>query len=119
MSGRRYRRRQGDGPADGPRQVHEALEKVMGRLGMPGAGTFGVVFARWEEIAGPALASHVRPIRVSADGLVVAVDRPAWATQVRMLSGTILDRVAEVGGERPARLEVVVQNRRDDTPGRS
>lgn len=75
----------------------------------PSAGTLGAVFARWDEIAGPRLARHVRPLRLSGGVLVVAVDQPAWATQVRSLSADLLQRVAEVSGEAPARLQVTVR----------
>jgi predicted nucleic acid-binding Zn ribbon protein len=66
------------------------------------------VLARWEEIAGPTLARHVHPLRLSGEVLVVAVDEPAWATQVRMLSGTLLARIGEITGHAPTRLDVTV-----------
>ena len=56
------------------------------------------------------MAEHVRPVRMDATALVVTVDHPAWATQVRRLGDTLLDRAAEYAGVgRPARLEVRVQ----------
>lgn len=75
----------------------------------PSAGALGAVFSRWDEIAGPRLARHVRPLRLAGGVLVVAVDQPAWATQVRSLSTQLLQRVAEVSGEAPARLQVTVR----------
>jgi hypothetical protein len=41
--------------------------------------------------------------------LVVGVDRPAWASEVRLLATELLTRIAEVTGERPERIEVVVE----------
>ena len=41
------------------------------------------------------MAEHVQPIRLDRESLVVTVDHPAWATQVRRLGETLLDRVAE------------------------
>ena len=58
---------------------------------------------------GPALARHVRPLRLSGGVLVVAVDQPAWATQVRALGAGLLTRVGEVGGVVPDRLQVTVK----------
>lgn len=111
-------RRRADGPDGGPRSVHEALEALADRLGVTGVASFGAVFTRWDEIAGGALSAHVRPLRLRSGVLVVTVDHPAWATQVKMLSATLLDRVAEVGGARPERLEIVVRDapRRPPTP---
>jgi len=49
-------------------------------------------------------------VRIDASALVVTVDHPAWATQVRLLGDTLLDRAAaHARVERPARLEVRVQ----------
>lgn len=79
----------------------------------PGAGVLGTVFSRWDEIAGPALARHARPLRLTPGELVVAVDEPAWATQVRSLAGELLRRVGEVAGEAPAQLRVTVKPARD------
>lgn len=86
----------------------------MARLGRPdaaapGAGSLSAVFTRWEEIAGPAVARHVRPVRLSGGVLVVAADHPAWATQVRSLGAGLLAKVGEVSGELPERLEVTVR----------
>jgi predicted nucleic acid-binding Zn ribbon protein len=94
---------------DGPRRVSETLDAVVRRIAPQSAGEFGAVFGRWEEIVGPALAAHVRPVRVTDDALVVAADHPAWATQVKALGSTVLAQVGEVAGRAPARLEVVVR----------
>jgi predicted nucleic acid-binding Zn ribbon protein len=56
------------------------------------------------------MADHVRPIRLDTESLVVSVDHPAWATQVRRMADLLLDRVAEeTGAARPTRVEVRVQ----------
>ncbi len=73
------------------------------------AAALGTVFSRWEEIVGPAVARHVRPIRLEGGTLLVAVDQPAWATQVRALAPGILARLGEEAGELLDRLEVVVR----------
>jgi predicted nucleic acid-binding Zn ribbon protein len=94
---------------EGPRRVSETLDAVVRQIAPQSAGEFGAVFGRWEEIVGPALAAHVRPIRVTAEALVVAADHPAWATQVKALGTTVLAQVGEVAGRAPDRLEVVVR----------
>jgi predicted nucleic acid-binding Zn ribbon protein len=89
--------------------LSDALDVLVGHFGQGDAGAFGAVFARWEEIAGPAIAGHVQPLRISGDALVVRADHPAWATQVRALGPTLLARVSEVTGCAPTRLEVVIR----------
>ncbi|MBV8464033.1 MAG: DUF721 domain-containing protein [Acidimicrobiales bacterium] len=94
----------------GPQPIGASLDRVAGGLGMPGSEGVGRVFARWSDIVGPTVAAHVRPLRFDRDALVVRVDHPAWATQVRHLSAQVLDRVAAVAEvPRPDRLEVRIR----------
>ena len=64
------------------------------------AGALGALFGRWEEIAGPDLARHVRPLKLSGGVLWVAADHAAWATQVRALGAALLDRVGAIAEQR-------------------
>ena len=94
----------------GARPLHASLDAVSQRLGMRDSRGLGRLFSRWEEIVGPAMAGHVQPVRLDEEALVVSVDHPAWATQVRYLGDELLDRVAEKAGvERPGRLDVRVR----------
>jgi predicted nucleic acid-binding Zn ribbon protein len=96
---------------EGPRRVSESLEALSERLGTGAADTLRVVFGRWEQVVGPAMAAHVRPLRLHDGVLVVAVDHPAWATEVRQLAPQILGRLGEVcaADQAPHRLEVRVR----------
>jgi predicted nucleic acid-binding Zn ribbon protein len=63
--------------------------------------------ARWAEIVGAELAAHCRPERLEGDTLTCVAESTAWATQIRMLSRTILARLAtEVGPDVVRRLQV-------------
>jgi predicted nucleic acid-binding Zn ribbon protein len=104
------RRRRPSGPDAGPRQVGEAIAKVLSRIGAsPSTQTMELVFSRWEEVVGAVLAGHVRPMRLQNSTLVVGADHPAWATRARMESERILARVHELGDTTIERIEVVVQ----------
>ncbi len=82
----------------------------------------GGVFGRWDDAVGATVAAHVRPVRLDDGVLTVEADEPAWATQVKFLSGTIMERLAEVAGVRVERVEVRVARgagrgeRRSPTP---
>jgi len=112
---RPFPRRRFPGVDPGPRRLGDTLDEALARLVPPNlpshasAGLLSVIFTRWEEIAGPAMARHVRPIRISRTTLVVTADRPAWATQVRLMGPRLLARLGEVTGESPERLEVIVR----------
>jgi hypothetical protein len=95
---------------DGPVHVGDALGSVVGRLGMGRGDVLAALFARWEEIVGPAMAAHVRPVKTVGPTLVVSADHPAWAVQVRHLAATVLERVRDVVGPdgAPDRIDVRV-----------
>ena len=62
------------------------------------AAAVGGVFGRWAEIVGETMAAHVQPVRLEGTRLAVEVSEPAWATQVRLLTDRVIDRVREVVG---------------------
>jgi predicted nucleic acid-binding Zn ribbon protein len=93
-----------------PRPLDGSLEALSQRLGMEGAVGVGRLFAGWSDIVGEAMAEHVQPVKMDRSALVVTVDHPAWATQVKLLGDTLLDRASAYAGvDRPGRLEVRVQ----------
>ena len=46
----------------GPRRLDESLDRLTRGLGGPDSATLRTVFARWEEIVGPQVAAHARPV---------------------------------------------------------
>jgi predicted nucleic acid-binding Zn ribbon protein len=84
---------------DEPRPIGPAVDRFVGRFGGVRAATLDAVFSHWEEAVGPAVAAHTKPLSLRAGTLVVAVDNPAWATQLRLLHGELLARLAGVAGE--------------------
>ncbi len=94
----------------GPRSLDNSLHAVAQKLGLHDPRGIGHLFADWSTIVGPAMAEHVQPIRIDANSLVVTVDHPAWATQVRRLGDDLLNRVADgTGLTRPDHLEVRIR----------
>jgi predicted nucleic acid-binding Zn ribbon protein len=56
------------------------------------------VFARWTEIVGPEIGAHTTPETLTDGTLVVRTDSTAWATQLKLLAGSVVARVnAELG----------------------
>ena len=73
--------------ADEPVAFTDSLDGLLRSLrGGAGRAEVGGVFGRWEEAVGAALAANVRPVRLEHGTLLVEVDDPAWATQVRFLA---------------------------------
>ncbi|MBA3604380.1 MAG: DUF721 domain-containing protein [Actinomycetota bacterium] len=98
---------------DDPLPIREALDRVIGSL-RPGAerAAVGGVFGRWDEAVGPALAAHIRPVRLERGTLLVEASDPGWATQVRFLTDDLRTRLAEVAGVSVERVEVRVASTR-------
>jgi predicted nucleic acid-binding Zn ribbon protein len=93
-----------------PRTVGTSLDRVAASLGVPRASTLSSVFASWPELVGESVAAHARPRSLRDGTLVVTVDEPAWATQLRWLEGELLTRLADVlGPDEVDRIEVRVQ----------
>lgn len=102
----------------GPQPLTKALDEVLQSLHPAGSGTpatpaktVGGVFARWEDAVGPGVAAHAKPIRLADGVLVVEVDEPGWATQLRFLEADLLQRIAAVAGPGVTSLELRVRRR--------
>ena len=75
------------------------------------ASQLGGVFGRWAEAVGDAVAMHVKPIKLDGTKLIVEVDDPAWATQLRFLETALKQRLLEVAGANVETVEVRVKGR--------
>jgi predicted nucleic acid-binding Zn ribbon protein len=92
-----------------PKRVGDSLDRVAASLGVTRASTLSAVFASWPEMVGETVAEHARPRSLRDGTLVVAVDEPAWATQLRWLEADLLTRLNDVlGPDQVARIEVRV-----------
>ena len=75
------------------------------------ASQLGGVFGRWAEAVGDAVAAHVKPIKLDGTKLIVEVDDPAWATQLRFLETALKQRLLEVTDATVETVEVRVKGR--------
>ncbi len=80
-----------------------------GKSGDQTARQMGGVFGRWAEAVGDAVAAHVTPLKLDGSKLVVEVDDPAWATQLRFLETTLKQRLLEVAGAQIDTIEARVR----------
>jgi len=99
------------------RRISESLSLLTDRLGKGGdARTLSAIFSRWEEVVGAPVAAHAQPLSLRAKELLVEVDHPTWATQLRFLTDTILEKLSLVSGVEGAvtSIKVTVGNHRAD-----
>jgi predicted nucleic acid-binding Zn ribbon protein len=76
-----------------PRRLGEALSEVAADLHLDDPGDVAAVMAAWPAAVGEAVAAHVRPLRLQEGVLVVEVDGPVWATQLRYLEDDVILRL--------------------------
>ncbi|MFK3982592.1 DUF721 domain-containing protein [Micromonospora sp. NPDC050397] len=97
----RRRLRGYSGPGPDPRDP-QLLGTVLARLvkarGWQQPTAEATVFGAWERVVGPDIAKHSRPVKLEEGELTVEAESTAWATQLRLLAGSLLRRIAgEVG----------------------
>lgn len=95
-----------------PRSIADGLELVVRRLGSASVDVTTELFASWPDLVGDAVATAGRPVSLRDGVLVVAVDDPAWATQLRFLAPQLLGTFAErFGADAVRSIEVRVRPR--------
>lgn len=93
-------------PGD-PQRIGDVIADYSSDLGWDRPLAEARVFAQWPAIVGAGVAAHCEPTGLRAGELRVAAESTAWATQLRMLAGTLLARiVAEVGPQVVTRVVV-------------
>ena len=95
-----------------PQPLSRGIDRLLSSLRGGSRQTTVTVFSRWEELVGQPVATHVRPVKIDLGTLVVEVDDPAWATQMKFLESDLLARL-NTGATQPVeRLEIKVRRRR-------
>lgn len=91
-----------------PELLGDQIEKMIADRGWQADVAAGSVMSRWPDIVGAQVAGHSEPVAYEDGVLTVRADSTAWATQLRLLTSTILGRLAEdVGPETVVELRVV------------
>ncbi len=90
----------GRAPRDGrdPALLGDQLDHMLLDRGWTVDVAAGSVMGQWPQIVGDDVAAHSKPISFEDGVLTVRADSTAWATQLRMLSSTLLGRVEEKVG---------------------
>jgi len=79
-------------------RVAAPLGRVLRHLGVPSAGDLPSLEARWAAAVGPALAENSEPVIVRNGRLVVRVEDPAWASQLRWMEHQVVATLREGPG---------------------
>ena len=89
----------GSGPdARDPVLFGAAIRRLVAERGWEDTSTAAGVLANWDRLVGPEIADHCRPASLLDGELVLVAESSAWATQLRLLSRTLLAKVSEQVG---------------------
>lgn len=90
-----------------PRPAGEIMAALFAERGWQQPLAEARVFADWESLVGAELAARCAPVSLTDGELRVAAESTAWATQLRLLTGSLLARLAaELGPTVVSRLHV-------------
>jgi predicted nucleic acid-binding Zn ribbon protein len=78
---------------EGFEPLASSLEAVVRSLKGPQAQGLAGLFSGWDDAVGPSIAAHARPLVLDDGRLVVEVDEPGWATQLRYLEAELRERL--------------------------
>ncbi|WP_083518933.1 DUF721 domain-containing protein [Serinicoccus chungangensis] len=112
----RARRRRGGGAGEepdprarrDPQLLGDEMERLVAGRGWAGEVQVGGVVGRWRAIVGDQVADQVEVVAFEGSTLTVRARSTAWATQMRLLTSTVLARIEELVGEGVV-AEIVVQ----------
>jgi predicted nucleic acid-binding Zn ribbon protein len=76
-----------------PQPIGATVDELVTQRGWSQPLAIGGVEGRWAQIVGADVAAHCSPEEFEEGRLVVRADSTAWATQVRLLSMTLLARL--------------------------
>jgi predicted nucleic acid-binding Zn ribbon protein len=83
---------------DDPIPLSEALAAVGAELGLPPGNPMHELEQHWDDVVGHDVAAHARLDAVRDGHVIITVDGPIWATQLRYLETEIVTRATSVVG---------------------
>ena len=72
-----------------PTALQAGLAEVLGAERLDRLADSARLVRTWPRMVGPMLAAHTRPVAIEGDTLLIAVDHPAMAQQIRFLNDEI------------------------------
>lgn len=91
-----------------PRGLGKVVSRMVAERGWASPVAVGSVMAQWDRLVGDEIAAHCRPESFTDTTVIVRCDSTAWATQLRLLSSTLLARFeSELGKGVVTKLQVI------------
>ncbi|WP_277601708.1 DciA family protein [Rhodococcus sp. X156] len=96
------RRRRWSGPGSDdrdPQLLGHLTNKLVQARGWSEEVSAGSVLGRWDNLVGPDIASHAKPVSLQNGELTVQAESTAWATQLRTMQRQLLATIAAAVGD--------------------
>lgn len=98
-------------PDTPPVTLQSQLNRLLASLGSDDAASVHGVFGAWNSLVGDAVAAHVQPIKLDGSALLVEVDDPHWATEMKFLEASLCTKLSQLTTTPVTSLEVRVKRR--------
>ncbi|NYE95933.1 putative nucleic acid-binding Zn ribbon protein [Psychromicrobium silvestre] len=96
------------GAARDPQGLGGILERLVAERGWSSPVAVGSVMVQWNNLVGPEIAAHCQPESFEGTVLQVRCDSTSWATQLRLLSSSLLARFdADLGAGVVTKIQVL------------
>nr|WP_052110011.1 DciA family protein [Knoellia sinensis] len=82
-----------------PQLLGDELDAFVSERGWKVDVAVGAVIGRWPSIVGPEVAQHCQPVEFADTVLTVRADSTSWATNLRLMSSTLMTTLAREVGE--------------------
>tara|TARA_Y100001970_G_scaffold165989_1_gene202947 strand:+ start:2848 stop:3177 length:330 start_codon:yes stop_codon:yes gene_type:complete len=80
-----------------PRSIRDVLKRLVNDFG--DGGLLYLLHQHWEQAVGLTVAEHCKPQKIVDGHLVVYVDHPGWATEIKYLEYELLENLAQIDPE--------------------
>ena len=87
------------GDSRDPVTFGSAITRLINERGWQETTTAAGVLANWNQVVGAEIADHCQPVSLVDGELVVVAESTAWATQLRLLTKTLVARIRDHAGE--------------------
>ena len=98
-------------PDTPPVTLQSQINRLLASLGSDDAASVHGVFGAWNSLVGDAVAAHVQPIKLEGSALLVEVDDPHWATEMKFLEASLCTKLSQLTTTPVTSLEVRVRRR--------
>lgn len=88
-----------EGDSRDPVTFGSAITRLINERGWQETTTAAGVLANWNQVVGPEIADHCQPVSLVEGELILVAESTAWATQLRLLTKTLVARIRDHVGE--------------------